>query len=177
MVFYWRACKRFDAHQVESARMIQEPQLSAVKLRLISALAGVAAVWYGASSAVAGIAADVLIQGGTVYSGAESPASHADVVIVGDKIVYVGPDGAKRYDAKTVVDARGKIVAPGFIDVHTHPDTYIRSADAKQRLNAPWLFQGVATIFMGVDGYGTPEVAQERARFERQGVGDRKSVV
>jgi N-acyl-D-amino-acid deacylase len=93
------------------------------------------------------------------------------VVIVGDKIVYVGPDGAKRFNAKNIIEAQGKIVAPAFIDVHTHPDTYIRSADAKQRLNAPWLFQGVATVFIGVDGYGTPEVARDRAQFEKQGVG------
>lgn len=115
--------------------------------------------------------ADVLVHGGTLYSGAELPASHDDVVIIGDKIAYVGPDGAQRYDAKIIIDARGKIVAPGFIDVHTHPDTYIRSQDAKLRLNAPWLFQGVATTFIGVDGYGTPDVARDRGLFERQGVG------
>jgi N-acyl-D-amino-acid deacylase len=124
-----------------------------------------------ANCAVAASSADVLIRGGTVYSGAESPASHDDVVIVGDKIAYVGPDGAKRYDAKAIIDAQGKVVAPGFIDVHTHPDTYIRAQDAKQRLNAPWLFQGVATTFIGVDGYGTPQVARDRAQLERQGVG------
>jgi N-acyl-D-amino-acid deacylase len=151
--------------------VIQEHQLSSAKLRVISVFAGVAAVWFGSGYAVAGAPADVLIQGGTVYSGADSPPSHDDVVISGDKIVYVGPDGGQRYDAKMVFDARGKIVSPAFIDVHTHPDTYIRSGDAKQRLNAPWLFQGVATLFIGVDGYGTPEVAQDRALFERQGVG------
>jgi N-acyl-D-aspartate/D-glutamate deacylase len=129
------------------------------------------ACWSIANSAFAAPSADVLIRGGTVYSGAESPASHDDVVIVGDKIAYVGPDGAKLYDAKTIIDASGRIVAPGFIDVHTHPDSYIRSHEAKQRLNAPWLFQGVATIFIGVDGYGTPEVARDRAQFEQQGVG------
>lgn len=139
------------------------------KLILRSIFAGLATVWFGA--AVAAVPADVLIQGGTVYSGAESPATRDDVVIVGDKIAYVGPDGAKRFDAKTIIDARGKIVAPGFIDVHTHPDTYIRSQDARQRLNAPWLFQGVTTIFIGVDGYGTPEIARDRALFQRLGVG------
>jgi N-acyl-D-amino-acid deacylase len=128
--------------------------------------------WFGAHGfAVAAVPADVLIQGGTVYSGAETPASAGDVVIAGDKIVYVGPDGARRYNPKVVVNARGKIVAPGFIDVHAHPETYVRSDDAKQRLNAPWLFQGATTLFIGVDGYGTPDVARERAWYERQGVG------
>ncbi|HTB88840.1 MAG TPA: amidohydrolase family protein [Steroidobacteraceae bacterium] len=122
-------------------------------------------------SAVAGVPADVLIQGGTVYSGADASPSNYDVVITGDKIVYVGPDGAKRYEAREVVNAEGKIVAPGFIDVHTHPETYVRSEDAKQRLNAPWLFQGATTLFIGVDGYGSPDVSKERALFERQGIG------
>ena len=124
-----------------------------------------------AGSAVAGVPADVLIRGGTVYSGAATPPSTEDVVIVADKIVYVGPDGAKRYAPKEIVDATGKIVAPGLIDAHTHPETYLRSGDAKQRLNAPWLFQGATTVFIGVDGYGSPDVAKERVQLERHGIG------
>jgi N-acyl-D-amino-acid deacylase len=115
--------------------------------------------------------ADFVIQGGTVFTGAESAAIKADVVISGDAIVYVGPAGAQRYRARNVVDATGKIVAPGFIDPHAHPDTYIRSAEAKQRLNAPWVFQGVTTLMIGVDGAGTFAVAKERSRFETQRVG------
>ena len=129
------------------------------------------AVCFGAGSAIAAVPADVLIQGGTVYRGSATPPSKDDVVIVGVKIVYVGPDGAKRYDVRETVDAHGKIVAPGFIDVHTHPETYVRSEDSTLRLNAPWLFQGVTTVFIGVDGYGSPAVAQERDLLERQGIG------
>lgn len=130
------------------------------------------AAWFGAAgSAAAAVPADVLIQGGTVYSGAASPPSTDDVVIIGDKIVYVGPDGAKRYSPREIVNAKGKIVAPGFIDAHTHPETYLRSDDAKQRLNAPWLFQGATTLFIGVDGYGSPDVTKERVLLERQGIG------
>jgi N-acyl-D-amino-acid deacylase len=152
--------------------VIQNRPSSSAHAIAIFVFAGLATVWSGtARPADATSPADVLIHGGMVYSGANSPMSHDDVVIVGDRIAYVGPDGAKLYDAKTVVDARGRIVAPGFIDVHTHPDSYIRSDDAKQRLNAPWLFQGATTIFIGVDGYGSPDVARDRAWFERQGVG------
>ena len=141
-------------------------------MRPVGLLIAACIAWSGVvGSAVAALPADVLIQGGTVYSGADAPPSTDDVVIAGDKIVYIGPDGAKRYDSSEIVNAQGKIVAPGFIDVHTHPETYVRSADAKQRLNAPWLFQGATTLFIGVDGYGTPDVTQERALFERQGIG------
>ncbi len=142
-------------------------------MRLAGTRTGLCAtLWLGAlGSAAAAVPADVLIHGGTVYSGAAAPPSTDDVVIVGDKIVYVGPDGTKRYNPREIVNAQGKIVAPGFIDVHTHPDTYIRSHDSKQRLNAPWLFQGATTLFIGVDGEGTPDVAKERTQFEQQGVG------
>jgi len=124
-----------------------------------------------AGPAIAAAPADFLIRGGTVYTGADTPSFIGNVVIAGDKIIYVGSDSGMRYKARQIVNAQGKIVTPGFIDAHTHPDTYVRSADPKQRLNAPWLFQGATTLVIGVDGGGTPEVANERTLFERQGIG------
>lgn len=112
---------------------------------------------------------DTVIRGGTIYTGADAPARTGDVEIVGDRIVYVGR--ARGTTARQVIDARGKIVAPGFIDAHTHPDSYIRSDDAKDRLNLPWLAQGVSTIVIGVDGYGTPDTASDAATLETSGIG------
>ena len=142
-------------------------------MRFVGLLIGTCATAWSAAigSTIAAVPADVLIQGGTVYSGADTPPSKDDVVIVDDKIVYVGPNGAKRYQPREIVNAQGKIVAPGFIDAHTHPEAYVRSNDSKQRLNAPWLFQGATTLLIGVDGYGTPDVAMERAQFDQKGVG------
>jgi N-acyl-D-amino-acid deacylase len=128
-----------------------------------------APVWIGV--AVAATPADFLIRGGMVYTGADAPPLNGDVVIAGEQILYVGADGGTRYSAREIVNAQGKIVAPGFIDAHAHPDTYVRSPDPKQRLNAPWLFQGATTLLIGVDGGGTPDVANERTRFERRGIG------
>src|SRR4051794_32895178 len=96
--------------------------------------------------------ADVLIRGGTVYTGEEAAPKILDVVLAGDLIAYVGDDAASKFNAARTIDAHGKIVAPGFIDPHTHPDTYIRSQERSQRRNAPWLMQGVTTIGIGVDG-------------------------
>ncbi|QQV77698.1 amidohydrolase family protein [Sphingomonas aliaeris] len=112
---------------------------------------------------------DVVIRGGTIYSGEDAAPIVGDVEIKGDRVVYVGP--ARRTPAGRVIDARGQIVAPGFIDAHTHPDTYIRSKDAKQRLNLPWLAQGVSTIVTGVDGYGTPDIADDARALAASGVG------
>lgn len=114
-------------------------------------------------------AADVVIRGGTIYTGADAPSFIGDVEIVGDRIVYVGP--SRRTRARQVLDAQSKIVAPGFIDAHTHPDSYIRSEDSKARLNLPWLAQGVSTIVIGVDGYGTPEVGSDARTLEASGIG------
>ncbi len=112
---------------------------------------------------------DVVIRGGTVYTGAETSPASGDVEIAGDRIVYVGPTRGTR--ATRVIDARGKVVAPGFIDAHTHPDTYIRSTDPQQRLNIAWLAQGVSTIVTGVDGGGTPDVAADARKLETSGIG------
>jgi N-acyl-D-amino-acid deacylase len=136
-------------------------------IRLLIGASGLA--WMG--SVFAAASADFLIQGGMVYTGADAPPFRGDVVIAGDKIAYVGSDGGKRYHARQTVNAQGRIVAPGFIDAHAHPDTYIRSSYPRQRLNAPWLFQGATTLLIGVDGSGTPDVTNERTMLERQGVG------
>jgi len=114
--------------------------------------------------------ADLVISGGTIYSGADEAPFVGDVAVSGDKIVYVGLH-AGAPAGKTSIDARGMIVAPGLIDVHTHPEDFIRSPDAARRMNAPWLMQGVSTIFIGVDGWGPPDVAADQAQFEAQKIG------
>lgn len=129
-------------------------------IALLAALAG---------PAIAAPRVDIVIRGGTIYSGADAEPTTGDVEIAGDRIVYVGPARGTR--AAQIIDARGQIVAPGFIDAHTHPDSYIRSPDATQRLNLPWLAQGVSTIVIGVDGYGTPDVAADARTLTSAGIG------
>ncbi|MBS0393925.1 MAG: amidohydrolase family protein [Proteobacteria bacterium] len=99
--------------------------------------------------------ADILIHGGTLVDGSADPPRNADVVIAGDRILYVGPDAASRYRSRRTVDAAGRIVAPGFIDPHSHPDEFLDPARG-DRLVLPWLMQGVTTLVVGVDGGGTP---------------------
>ena len=80
--------------------------------------------------------ADLVISGGTIYTGGDEAPFVGDIAVTADKIVYVGPH-AGAPTAKASIDAKGMIVAPGFIDVHTHPESFIRSPDAAKRLNAP----------------------------------------
>ncbi|MBB3473654.1 amidohydrolase family protein [Sphingomonas sp. BK345] len=123
----------------------------------------------GAAPAVAPALPDVAIRGGTVYTGADAPPFRGDVEVTGDRISYVGP--SRRGAARRVIDARGKLVTPGLIDAHTHPDTYLRSPDAAVRTNVAWLAQGVTTIVTGVDGYGTPDVVADARALAAKGIG------
>ena len=77
--------------------------------------------------------ADVLIAGGTLYDGTGSPGRRADVALRGDRIVYVGDAGAAGVTAARTIDATGLIVAPGFIDPHTHTQTDLSSAARRNR--------------------------------------------
>ncbi len=131
--------------------------------------AGAALLSVSGAAAKADEAVDVIIRGGTIYDGGEGAPFVGDVAIRGDQIVHVGPpDG---FTAPRIVDAKGMIVAPGFIDPHTHADGFLRSPDKAVRVNAAWLNQGVSTVMIGVDGSGTPDVAADAAKLEASGIG------
>lgn len=98
--------------------------------------------------------ASIIIRGGTIYDGASTISLTGDVAVVGDRIVYVGPTEANPYRAARIIDAKGMIVAPGFIDPHTHTDRLFLATDSKARLAEGVLLQGVSTVFTGSDGFG-----------------------
>ena len=139
--------------------MTQAAKLKMVAVNVILAMAAVVTPVLGTAQEPA---ADIVIRGGTIYPGNAAPFL-GDVAIRGDRIVYVGskaPSGAKK-----VVDATGLIVAPGFIDPHTHADEALASSDPAARLVLPFLMQGVTTAFIGVDGRGDPDIARTLGRY------------
>jgi N-acyl-D-amino-acid deacylase len=110
---------------------------------------------------------DLLIRGGSVYDGTGAAPRRADVGIRGDRIVLVG-DG-RAAGAARVIDAAGLVVAPGFIDPHTHTG---EDLDRPATAAVPFLLhQGVTTVVVGNDGGGPVDVAGTLARWERQGIG------
>ena len=90
---------------------------------------------------------DLLIKNGTVVDGTASPARHADVAIAGGKIAEIGKitEGARK-----TIDADGCVVAPGFIDPHTHYDAQICWDGAV----TPSSWHGVTSVVMGNCGVG-----------------------
>lgn len=86
---------------------------------------------------------DILIQGGTVVDGSGAPRRRADVGIVADAITALGDLAG--HAARRRVDAEGLIVAPGFIDAHTHDDALLLQHPAAH----PKLMQGVTTVVTG----------------------------
>jgi N-acyl-D-aspartate/D-glutamate deacylase len=89
--------------------------------------------------------AEIVIRGGTVIDGTGGPAREADVAISGDRIVAV--DRGLRGERQ--LDASGQVVAPGFIDIHTHYDAQV--------FWDPWLtpsaFHGVTSVIAGNCGF------------------------
>jgi N-acyl-D-aspartate/D-glutamate deacylase/Tol biopolymer transport system component/fermentation-respiration switch protein FrsA (DUF1100 family) len=112
---------------------------------------------------------DILIRGGGVIDGAGTDVIKADVGVAGDRIVFVGDAVKENLQAERVIDATGLIVAPGFIDPHTHADDDL--FDPKRAANLPYLTQGVTTVFIGNDGRSRIPLGKVLDQLQSQGVG------
>jgi N-acyl-D-amino-acid deacylase len=86
---------------------------------------------------------DLVIRNGSVIDGSGAPRRKADIAIAGERIAAIGEPGSLRSDSE--FDAAGKIVAPGFIDVHTHDDTALIE-NPSMAMKAS---QGVSTVICG----------------------------
>lgn len=110
---------------------------------------------------------DVLIAGGTVYAGGTDPARQVNIGIIGDRIISM--DAASTGTANRIIDASGQVVAPGFIDPHTHAEADLKDAD--RHLNLNYLAQGVTTVFIGNDGGGIDNLDATLSLMRAQGIG------
>ena len=111
---------------------------------------------------------DVVLEGGLVIDGTGAEGFDADVAISGDRIAAIGDLSEAR--ATLRVDVAGMVVAPGFIDVHSHADRGL--VDPALSTNEGFLTQGVTTSVFGVDGsYSPAEIEEFKATFAAQGVG------
>ena len=118
--------------------------------------------------------ADILIRGGTLIDGNGTPARRADVAVTGARISFVGDADAARVTATRTIDATGLIVAPGFVDPHTHAASELSSATLKGNVN--YLMQGVTTVVTNNDGGGPVNIADQIAAWTRGGIGTNAAV-
>jgi N-acyl-D-amino-acid deacylase len=93
-------------------------------------------------------AADILIAGGTILDGTGAPGRPGTVAVEGDRIRIPSPDDPEPGQPGRRIDANGLVVAPGFIDLHSHSGLMIL-ADPRHE---PKVRQGITTELVGVDG-------------------------
>ena len=101
---------------------------------------------------------DLVIRRGTIVDGSGGKPVEADVAIDGGRITAVGQVSAR---GKEEIDAQGKIVAPGFVDIHTHYDGQA-TWDAEM---APSSWHGVTTVVMGNCGVGFAPAHPDRHQW------------
>jgi N-acyl-D-amino-acid deacylase len=110
---------------------------------------------------------DLLLAGALVYDGTGSEPSVRDVGILGDRIAFVGRAADADVRAEQALRVDGLLLVPGFIDMHSHAmltEDYGRNA-------LPFLYQGITTVALGVDGGGSPEVAALLDGLDATGIG------
>ena len=165
----------------------RNPRLSAGSPRTVSLVVAAALALFTAPSSPSAFSTplsaqdarhfDLLVRGGRILDGTGNPWFRADIGVRGGRIEALGDlTGAT---ADRVIDASGRYVSPGFIDIHSHADDggsgrsgrSIRN-DSIHRKSAPNVVsQGVTTIVVNQDGRSPWPVADQRATLERQGVG------
>ena len=94
--------------------------------------------------------ADIVIRGGTLVDGTGAPGRPADVAVADGRIVGVGPG----LDGRRELDASGQVVAPGFVDIHTHYDAQVFWDPAL----TPSSYHGVTTVVAGNCGFSIAPV-------------------
>jgi N-acyl-D-aspartate/D-glutamate deacylase len=115
---------------------------------------------------------DLLIRGGQVIDGTGSAPRRADVAITGGRIVQIGD--LANASAERTIDATGKVVTPGFIDMHSHADWGFGTPELNAAKNN--LTQGITTVVVGQDGRSAWRVGEKvtdaMAEWRAQGLSE-----
>ena len=108
---------------------------------------------------------DWKLSGGLVVDGTGSPARRADVAIGGGRIRALGDLG--ELEARETIDCSDRVVAPGFIDIHSHSDFLAPGEDCGARVE-PFLRQGMTTLVGGNCGFSPAPLSEHNRKAMRE---------
>jgi N-acyl-D-aspartate/D-glutamate deacylase len=134
---------------------------------MLSTLALLACTMMPATVGQTDVEADYVLRGGEICDGTGSNPVVGDVAIKGDRVVAVGKFAIK--GNPRILDCTGLVIAPGFIDLHTHSDNAMQQTKTHANLN--YLKQGCTTVVTGNCGSGPVDVAAYYAKMEKIGIG------
>lgn len=148
-----------------------------MRLKLLSGLALIVAAvaLVSAQQTATSQPFDVLIKNGRVFDGTGNPWFPADIGIHEGRIVAVG--ALTSATATRVIDAAGKYVSPGFIDIHSHADDGssprggFRDDNAQIRAAPNLVSQGITTVVVNQDGRSPWPISEQRALIQKQRIG------
>ena len=119
---------------------------------------------------------DVLIVGGRVLDGTGNPWFYGDIGVRNGRIAAMGKLAGSR--ATRTIDARGRSVSPGFIDIHSHADEStangrrtLRDDDARRRAAPNLVTQGITTVVVNQDGRSPWPISQQKQTLETKKTG------
>jgi N-acyl-D-amino-acid deacylase len=140
----------------------------AMKLLALVACGTLIASCENSSQTESGVA-DLIIRNARIVDGTGSPWTRGDVAIRDGRILAMGP--TLDIEATNVIDAAGRVLAPGFIDVHTH----VESSENRDGLEGipradNFLLDGVTTIITGNCGSSETDLAAYRSRLDMLGI-------
>ncbi|MCI0433774.1 MAG: amidohydrolase family protein [Gemmatimonadetes bacterium] len=110
---------------------------------------------------------DVLLLRGRVMDGTGNPWIIRDVGVASERIAFIGDARAAGVQARDSLDVNGLLVTPGLWDAHSHAE--LETPDG--RTAEPFLFQGITTVVLGLDGGGTNALDSLFEHYTRQGIG------
>ena len=116
---------------------------------------------------------DLLIRRARVFDGSGNPWFIADVAVKDGRIAAIGDLGAAQ--AARTIDAAGKYLSPGFIDIHSHSDRGL--GDMNLRYNVNMVAQGITLSVVNQDGRSPLPIRNQKAQYEKQGIGSNAALM